>query len=637
MTNFTFFTDFRTPKENIKLLKIIQLIKNGDYKKEIDLLRAHVERGNSDEATKIKSRLHSFTPAGVFESARNGESLKEYSNVLHLDFDKLTQEQIIELKDSFRTDSSVLAFFVSPSGNGLKVFFKIDDSPAKHTLNMKKLFRYAKSKWDLAPDEQCIDLPRLCFMSYDRNAYINVDAEILNLDDSIVDKRVETAYQKTSAKKKYIEGNRNSFIWEFGRQCKQQKMLLEEAYESSLQKFSDMPKAEIYRTIRSSYMHRYDLPTQNTERISRLGKYAPLGNVLKEEYDFRFNVVTKYVEFKKKGNIDFIRMKDFDFNNLMIFIDASGHKLSQIDLNTILESDFSESYNPFVAYLYALPEWDGFDHIGDMASTIEVDNPEYFEKCLKRWLIAMIASVLNDDIVNQHVFTLVGEQGVGKTTWLNNLCPKELKDYIYHGSMRSNDKDSLAMLAESIIINVDELEALTRKQVEEFKELVTKVSVRIRRPYARFTENMPRRASFCASLNSGEFLNDPTGSRRFLVHWTRAINNKHNLDIDQLYTHALHLYLNNEKYWFDADEIIQINNMNKQFQLESLEEELLLNHFEPATEVCDCMSATEILLYIQSREEGVKLQVNIIGKMLAKNGFEKVSRKGRKGWLVKKR
>ena len=226
---------------------------------------------------------------------------------------------------------------------------------------------------------------------------------------------------------------------------------------------------------------------------------------------------------------------------------------------------------------------------------------------------------------------------VGKTTWLNNLCPKKLKDYVYHGSMKSNDKDSLTMLSESIIINVDELEALSRKQFEELKELVTKVSVRIRRPYARYAENMPRRASFCASLNSSEFLNDPTGSRRFLVHWTRSINNKHNLDIDQLYTHALHLYLNNEKYWFDRDEIIQINSMNKQFQVELLEEELLLNHFEPAIEECDCMSASEILLYIQSREEGVKLQVNIIGKMLAKNGFEKVSRKDRKKWLVKKR
>jgi predicted P-loop ATPase len=203
--------------------------------------------------------------------------------------------------------------------------------------------------------------------------------------------------------------------------------------------------------------------------------------------------------------------------------------------------------------------------------------------------------------------------------------------------MKSNDKDSLTMLSESIIINVDELEALNRKQIEEFKESVTKVSVRIRRPYARYPENMPRRASFCASLNSSEFLNDPTGSRRFLVHEVRSINNNHNLDIGQLYAHALHLYLNNEKYWFDRDEIIQINSMNKQFQLESLEEELLLNHFEPTIEDDDCMSASEILLYIQSREEGVKLQVIILGKMLAKNGFEKVSRKGRKKWLVKKR
>jgi hypothetical protein len=633
MAKFTTFTDFRTPKESKKLLEIIQLIRNGNYKKEIDLLRAHIAEGNSEEASKIKSRLHSFTPTGVFEGARNSESLEEYSNVLHLDFDKLTQGQIDELKDSFRTDSSVLAFFVSPSGNGLKVFFKIDDSPAQHTLNMKKLFRYAKSKWNLTPDEQCIDLPRLCFISYDPEAYFNADAELVSLDTA---QSVKLAYQLTESKKEYKVGNRNLFIWEFGRQCKQQNLLLEEAYESSLQKFSDMPKDEIYKTIRSSYMNRYDLPTKNKERISRLGKYAPLGNVLKEEYDFRFNVVTKCVEFKKRENRDFLRINDVDFNNLMIFIDASGHKISQIDLRTILESDFSEAYDPFIEYLDSLPEWDGFDHIGDMASTIEVDNPEYFEKCLKRWLIAMIASVLNDEIVNQHVFTLVGEQGVGKTTWLNNLCPKELKDYVYHGSMKSNDKDSLTMLSESIIINVDELEALGRKQIEEFKELVTKVNVRVRRPYGRYAENMPRRASFCASLNSSEFLNDPTGSRRFLVHWTRAINNNHNLDIDQLYAHALHLYLNNEKYWFDRDEIIQINSMNKQFQVESLEEELLLNHFEPATDINDYMSASEIMLYLQERNEGIKLQVNLIGKMLAKNGFEKVSRKGRKKWLVKK-
>ena len=202
MTKFTLFTDFRTPRGSKQISEIIQLIKNGDYKKEIDLLRAYIAEGNSDEADKIKRKLHAFTPAGVFEGARNGESLTEYSNVLHLDFDKLTQEQIDELKDSLKTHSSVLAFFVSPSGNGLKVFFKIDGSPAKHKLNMEKLFRYAKSKWSLRPDKQCIDLPRLCFMSYDPDAYFNADAELVSFD---IAQSVEEAYQLTESKKEYKE------------------------------------------------------------------------------------------------------------------------------------------------------------------------------------------------------------------------------------------------------------------------------------------------------------------------------------------------------------------------------------------------------------------------------------------------
>ena len=36
MAKFTTFTDFRTPKESKQISEIIQLIRNGDYKKEID-------------------------------------------------------------------------------------------------------------------------------------------------------------------------------------------------------------------------------------------------------------------------------------------------------------------------------------------------------------------------------------------------------------------------------------------------------------------------------------------------------------------------------------------------------------------------------------------------------------------------
>ena len=56
MTKFTIFTDFRTPRESKQISEIIQLIKNGDYKKEIDLLRAYIAEGNTEEATKNKSK-----------------------------------------------------------------------------------------------------------------------------------------------------------------------------------------------------------------------------------------------------------------------------------------------------------------------------------------------------------------------------------------------------------------------------------------------------------------------------------------------------------------------------------------------------------------------------------------------------
>jgi len=306
MEKYSYFIDFKTPKDSFDMSQIIGFIKNGAHAEQINLLREFIKAGDTNNADNAKKQLPGFTPSGLFSTSRSEANLSQYSRVLHVDFDKLTTIELLTLTSSFKQNKKVYAFFISPSGKGVKVFFKINSGSNEHRKKIELLFEYVESEWGLIPDKQCKDLSRLCFMSYDPNAYINVDAEILALDDSLIDKRVETAYQKTSAKKEYIEGNRNSFIWEFGRQCKQQKMLLEEAYESSLQKFSEMPKGEIYRTIRSSYMHRYDLPTQNKERISRLGKYAPLENVLKEEYDFRFNLVTKYVEFKKKGNSDFI-------------------------------------------------------------------------------------------------------------------------------------------------------------------------------------------------------------------------------------------------------------------------------------------------------------------------------------------
>ena len=375
---------------------------------------------------------------------------------------------------------------------------------------------------------------------------------------------------------------------------------------------------------------------QVSENAVRSGKYGQIDALLLEEFDFRYNVISARIEYKKKDEKSFIQVSENDFNDLRRYLDANGCKTSQDELKSTLKSSFSKNYNPFIEYLYSLETWDGYDHIGDLAFTVEVTNQDYFEICLTKWLVAVIASMMEDDVVNQHVLVLIGDQGVGKTTWLKKLCPKELEDYVYNGYVNTMDKDSLIMLSESLIINVDEMDALTKKQMEQFKELITKPSVRIRRPYGLTSENLPRRASFCASLNNKEFLNDPTGSRRFLVHDVLTINNKHGLDINQVFAHAFSLYLSGERYWFDENETNLINTVNKNYQVEYSEEELLLNNFEPADENSLYLSSTEIVQLIQQDNIGITLNINTMGKMLTKNGFSQVNHKSRKKWKVKR-
>ncbi len=66
---------------------------------------------------------------------------------------------------------------------------------------------------------------------------------------------------------------------------------------------------------------------------------------------------------------------------------------------------------------------------------------------------------------------------------------------------------------------------------------------------------MPRRASFSGSVNSMQFLNDATGSRRFLCFEATSINYSNPVDYNGIYSQALHLLKSGSQYWLDKDDI----------------------------------------------------------------------------------
>jgi predicted P-loop ATPase len=186
---------------------------------------------------------------------------------------------------------------------------------------------------------------------------------------------------------------------------------------------------------------------------------------------------------------------------------------------------------------------------------------------------------------------------------------------------------------------MDELESMSKSQIGELKELITKQAVRIRRAYGFHVENMVRRASFAGSVNDKEFLNDTTGNRRFLCFEVSDIEYAKKVDMDLVYAQAYALFRSGFQFWFDATEIAEISANNEQFQNVPFEEELLMSYYEPVPkeEAKLFLSTTDIASNLaEYRKFNITNATKLnLGRALHKHKFERVKKVGRYVYAVK--
>lgn len=356
-----------------------------------------------------------------------------------------------------------------------------------------------------------------------------------------------------------------------------------------------------------------------------------LENFLNNRYKFRYNEVLGKLEYRRVNGKVWKYITDFKENSILREIQKAKVRCSINSLRNLLRSDFCEMYDPFKDYFGNLAEYTGDkDYIEELALTITTTKPDLWKECFKKWFVAMVACVLDEKQINQTVIVFSGKQGLGKTTWIEKLMPRELKQYIFSGTVNPNNKDTLIHLAECMLINLDELENLNRTEIGSLKELITKTHIRMRKAYGHNNENMPRRASFAGSVNTAQFLNDTTGSRRFLCFELENIEYQHEVNINLCYTQAYKLYQDGFRHWFNQEEIKEINTNNEQYQLKSPEEKLLLTWFEPATrETANAfLNASQIAVRLATvaNINVTDGTVNKLGKALKKHGFLRIVR-----------
>lgn len=374
--------------------------------------------------------------------------------------------------------------------------------------------------------------------------------------------------------------------------------------------------------------------------MSKNNKWTPIENALKSKYNFRYNKVKEFTEFKLIEESTWNEINDYNLNSMLRFIkNEMNYECNISDLGMIIQSDFVNQENPFASYFKNLPKWDEkTDYIQQLADEIKTTDREFKNMVFKKWFVAMVGCALVPSEINQTVIVLLGGQGIGKSKFVLSLIPKELKSYLYSGVIKANNNDSLMHLATKFIINLEELTFLRKTDTDSFKHMITLSEVEVRKPYARFSSKQPRRASFIGSVNERFFLTDTTGNRRLLVLDVNSLNYEHKVNIDMVYAQALHLYVHKFQHWFDKKEISDLNERNQEYLVSTPENELLFKYFKQIDkkDAIEFLTTTEIAQEIEKRTGASKtnLNIKILGSILTNTGFHRVTKNSVKKWAV---
>ena len=294
---------------------------------------------------------------------------------------------------------------------------------------------------------------------------------------------------------------------------------------------------------------------------------------LTANYDMRKNLMTGVAEYRMKYSEDqtFKPLTIEVRNDMTIEAREQGLKSWDQDVNRFIDSNRIEQYDPINTWLDKLPQWDGQDRIKELAARVPTEQP-HWEKYLRYWLVGMVAQWRESDkqlTGNALTPLLIGRQGCGKTRFCKILLPPELRDYYNDKLNFKNEFDLNIALTSFALINIDEFDKTTNSQQIVLKYLLSSSDVKFRPPYGKTIKQYRRYTSFIGTTNQMQPLVDPTGSRRFVcvgIPNGKNIDFTDNLNHQQLYAQALHLFNNGERFWLEDDEIQTLIEENVPYQ-----------------------------------------------------------------------
>lgn len=377
----------------------------------------------------------------------------------------------------------------------------------------------------------------------------------------------------------------------------------------------------------------------NKKDNNQLTKFQKVELFLNQRYEFRYNIISNDIEQLTKGDKKALYTA-CNIDELYRILESHRFSIKIPDIKSLLRSEYVQIHNPFQTYFEGLKEWNQkTNHIEQLCTFINAVEKERFTKHFTKMLVRVVKCALVDEYFNKQCFVLIGRQNDGKTSFCNWLCPPALKSY--YTDNFTDDKDGLIALASNILINLDELAVKSKIELTRLKSVFSKSTVNVRRPYDAKNTIMARRCSFLGSTNEAEFLNDPTGSVRWLCFQIDGINWEYSkkVNIDAIWAQAYFLFKHGFQCDLTKEELEENEVMNRMYTATTPEMEYINKFYEPGNKDNHnvFMQTTELEKDIKNRNgENTKVSVNALGKALKHLGFiQETKRQSDKSYPVK--
>lgn len=694
--------------ELVRIIKFDEMTKNHTelYRKQVPISKALADN------TKLMM-------PGITASALMDGQGKQVANILKptywlaVDIDKIPEEKMQEVITKVDKDPYVMARYVTASGHGLRILarYKPFDDPEVTAVELfdvvvRKAMDYFSILLGVPADEKCCDITRMCGLAHDPTAYFCWNSKPFELESKDIKrlyfkKSMAEKYERRSSRRikpsqkmvslakhiptideaaasieklletwgKAFEPSRhNDYVYNFGLTCLKYDIDQKEATDYADQHFSaQYPKT--VSVMNQAYKHQEQRGTWQFMRKGESYGKKPSMKMLKQwlsmRYEFHRNEVTGYYEVCSrdvlKGKFHhWTRMDDNIENSLWIEMEEDGLQTQLPRLHSLINSDFSEKYNPLLDYLTALPTWDGkTDYIQMLADRIHIANTdgahhtqEDFRYFFKKWFVAMVVTWVTDTVVGQTILIFVGKGGLFKTTFFDKLLPKILHDYFINESTASyTDKDFMEAMASKALMCLDEFETAFGKNLSAFKSCVTKLFFSIRRPYDKYRTELPHRAAMCGTSNSVQIISEEE-NRRYSPWLIESIDSPidHPIDYQHVYAQAVALgkevmerqrkHEDGWVFWLTTEDIEVMREHNKMFMISNYMEDQILRYYRvPGKDVearyIKFRYSSEILERIGGCPALSRYiyQQNLASTLL-RLGFERKRRSKGMGWFV---